>query len=171
MLTFIPTATSDPFLDSVPPKTSRTLEQPRATLGNVFNRKFVLCFPSKENPCECLSSKWPFLSINLIISFLFLNIHIFSYNAGILCSILVSSFLCIVIEDIFPSLKEWKALKTAWTFSSSVSSHLVAVACGTVSHALSLPGVSYWTILTLTFSPLHIIISSISFQDYMHFYP
>ncbi|XP_048071217.1 target of Nesh-SH3 isoform X46 [Ursus arctos] len=27
------TATSDPFLDSVPPKTSRTLEQPRATLA------------------------------------------------------------------------------------------------------------------------------------------
>uniref|UniRef100_A0A452T5M9 ABI family member 3 binding protein n=1 Tax=Ursus maritimus TaxID=29073 RepID=A0A452T5M9_URSMA len=44
------TATSDPFLDSVPPKTSRTLEQPRATLGNVFNRKILLCFPSKENP-------------------------------------------------------------------------------------------------------------------------
>ncbi|KAM8770509.1 target of Nesh-SH3 [Rhynchonycteris naso] len=28
------TATSDPFLDSVPPKTSRTLEQPRATLAS-----------------------------------------------------------------------------------------------------------------------------------------
>ena len=39
MLTFIPTATRDPILDSVPPKTSRTAEQPRATLGNVFNRK------------------------------------------------------------------------------------------------------------------------------------
>uniref|UniRef100_A0A452T5Y2 ABI family member 3 binding protein n=1 Tax=Ursus maritimus TaxID=29073 RepID=A0A452T5Y2_URSMA len=52
-------STSDPFLDSVPPKTSRTLEQPRATLGNVFNRKILLCFPSKENPCAVPGTRRP----------------------------------------------------------------------------------------------------------------
>lgn len=130
MLTFIPTATSDPFLDSVPPKTSRTLEQPRATLGNVFNRKILLCIPSKENPCECHSSKWPFhpITSNHLFHFYFW-MYFFSCNAGILCCIwgILSLSRTIIDHFFFPSLKEWKALKIAWTSSSSISFHLIHV--------------------------------------------
>ncbi|XP_044775548.1 target of Nesh-SH3 isoform X4 [Neomonachus schauinslandi] len=47
------TATSDPFLDSVPPKTSRTLEQPRATLApseTPFVPQKLEIFTSPEMP-------------------------------------------------------------------------------------------------------------------------
>ncbi|XP_019652879.1 target of Nesh-SH3 isoform X8 [Ailuropoda melanoleuca] len=47
------TATSDPFLDSVPPKTSRTLEQPRATLApseTAFVPPKLEIFTSPEMP-------------------------------------------------------------------------------------------------------------------------
>ncbi|XP_047579178.1 target of Nesh-SH3 isoform X1 [Lutra lutra] len=47
------TATSDPFLDSVPPKTSRTLEQPRATLApseTPFVSQKLEIFTSPEMP-------------------------------------------------------------------------------------------------------------------------
>lgn len=114
MLTFIPTATSDPFLDSVPPKTSRTLEQPRATLGNVFNRKILLCIPSKENPCECHSSKWPFhpITSNHLFHFYFW-MYFFSCNAGILCCIwgILSLSRTIIDHFFFPILKGMKSFE------------------------------------------------------------
>lgn len=125
MLTFIPTATSDPFLDSVPPKTSRTLEQPRATLGNVFNRKIILCFPSKENPCECLSSKWPFHSItsnHFFLSYFWIYIYIFfpecrhlMFHFG-LTTLSLFLFLTVIV-DIFSILKGMTSFESCMDIS------------------------------------------------------
>ena len=93
-----------------------------------LTEKLFFVFHQKKIHVNAFLPNDHFFPSHLIIYFFPISEYIFfSYNAGILCSILVSFFLCTVIEDIFPSLKEWKALKTAWTFSSPASSHLVCL--------------------------------------------